>query len=171
MATRARLMTLVAVIAVLALAFPVTAQERVAQLSEASGAVTIERATGGTVDQARQQGPRVRNGSVYSGDVVTTGEDGTTTMVFTDGSEIKLKPGTSLKVRQVDFSKLMAEGHVEKPTGRVIQVMAGSVWMHIVPNPQLATEFETPSGVAAVKGTTLTISVEEGIEEGIKEGI
>ena len=146
---------------VLCLALPLAAEDRVAQLSEVAGNVTVTRADGGNVDQAKQVGPRVRSGSVFAGDVVATAADGTATMVFTDGTEVKLKESTSLSVRQVDFSTLMAAGDADKPIGRVIKVMAGDIWTHVVPNPQIATEFETPSGVAAVKGTTLTISVSQ----------
>jgi len=149
----------VLVAAALAMALPAAAQERVAQLSEVSGAVTITRAATGTVDEARQVGPRVHNGSVFGGDMVATGAGATATLVFTDGSEVKLKESTKLSVREVDFSKLMASGQAEKPLGRVIQVTAGDIWTHVVPNPEVATQFETPSGVAAVRGTVLTISV------------
>ena len=151
------------------LAAPAAAQDRVAQLSQAEGTVTITRATDQSVDEARQMGPRVRNGSVFTGDVVATGADGGATMVFTDGSEVKLKPDTRLTVREVDFSQLMAAGEADKPVGRVIQVIAGDIWTHVAPNPQVATEFETPSGVAAVKGTTLTISVDRDAAEGATE--
>ena len=143
------------------------AQDRVAQLSEVSGAVTVTRAAGGSVDEARQIGPRVQNGSVFTGDVVATGPGATATMVFSDSSVVKLKEKTTLSVRQVDFAKLMAAGQAEKPLGRVIQITTGDIWTHIVPNATVATEFETPSGVAAVKGTTLTISVSgEGSDQG-----
>ena len=155
----------VVVVAVLALALPVAAQERVAQLSEVSGAVTVTRSAGGTVDEARQVGPRVHNGSVFGGDVVSTGPGATATLVFTDGSEVKLKESTSLSVREVDFSKLMAAGQADKPLGRVIQVTAGDIWTRVVPNPDVATQFETPSGVAAVRGTVLTISVDGNVVE------
>lgn len=155
----------VVIVAVLALVLPVAAQERVAQLSEVSGAVTITRSADGTVDEARQVGPRVHNGSVFGGDLVATAPGATATLVFTDGSEVKLKESTSLSVREVDFSKLMAAGQADKPLGRVIQVTAGDIWTRVVPNPEVATQFETPSGVAAVRGTVLTISVDRPASE------
>ena len=153
------LRSLVLLTVVSALAAPTWAAERVAQLSEVSGKVMITRADSDTVDEALQMGPRVRNGSVFAGDIVATETGANATMVFTDGSQVKLDANTSLSVREVDFSKLMAAGDADKPIGRVIQVLAGDIWTHVVPNPEVATEFETPSGVAAVKGTTLTISV------------
>jgi hypothetical protein len=153
-----RSLVLLSLVAVLAA--PGFAAERVAQLSEVTGTVKITRADGDAVDEARQMGPRVRNGSVFPGDIVATESGAKATMVFTDGSEVKLDELTSLSVREVDFTKLMAAGEADKPIGRVIQVLAGDIWTHVMPNPEIATEFETPSGVAAVKGTTLTISVE-----------
>ena len=135
------------------------AEDRVAQLSKASGEVTITRAADGKVETARQAGPRVVGGSVFPGDVVHTGA-GTATMLFTDGTQVELKEKTTLTVRE---QTLVAVGgkKPEKPIGRKIKVLAGNIWTNVIPNPQIATEFETPSGVAAVKGTTLTISVGE----------
>ena len=135
------------------------AQERVAQLSTVSGDVTIARVSDGSVDAAKQMGPRVRNGSVFAGDRVATAANSTATLVFSDGSQIELKPKTQLSVREVDLRALMASGKKAKPFGRTIKILAGDVLAKVIPNPEIATEFETPSGVAAVKGTTLAISV------------
>ncbi len=135
------------------------AGDRVAQLSRTEGKVTIARAGKSQVDEATQMGPRVRNGSVFPGDLVATEPGGSATMVFSDGSQIKLGEKTSLSVQQVDLSSMVKSGKKDKPIGRTIQVFAGDIWTNVVPNPQIATNFETPSGVAAIKGTTFTISV------------
>ncbi|MND01941.1 hypothetical protein D3C83_211340 [compost metagenome] len=63
-----------------------------------------------------------------------------------------------MTVREVDRSAAVS-AEQPKRFGRVLKVLAGNVLSHVVPNPEIATEFETPSGVAAVKGTTLEISV------------
>jgi len=166
---RPRRLSLTMIGALLVFAFATTtarADERVAQLSKVDGSVQITRAADGTIDQAQQIGPRVRNGSVFPGDVVSTDPGSTATLVFSDGSQIDLKQKTSLSVRETDLAKLVEAGKSQKPIGRTIKVLAGDIWTHVVPNPQVATEFETPSGVAAVKGTTFTISVDSGGEEG-----
>ena len=132
-------------------------EDRVAQLSKVAGNVTIRRAAG-TSDTARQQGPRVMNGSIFAGDEIGTDAGASATMVFTDGSTIDLKEKTRMTVREVDHPATAATQQ-PKRLGRVLKVLAGDVLAHIVPNPEIATEFETPNGVAAVKGTTLEISV------------
>jgi hypothetical protein len=147
----------------LALSRDASAQERVAQLSKVSGNVRVVRSTDGTVDEATQAGPRVRGGSVYPGDVVSTGPASLATMLFSDGSQIDLKEKTSLTVREIDLASLIRAGKSDKPVGRKIKILAGNVWTNVVPNPKVATEFETPSGVAAVKGTTFTLSVGEEV--------
>jgi len=148
-----------ALIALVSIVPVVGAEDRVAQLSKADGNVSITRVADGKVEEAKQAGPRVRNGSVFPGDIVSTAPGGTTTMLFSDGTQVDLKEKTSLTVREVDLAALAKGSKTDKPVGRKIKVLAGSIWTNVVPNPQIATEFETPSGVAAVKGTTFTVSV------------
>jgi hypothetical protein len=148
----------------LSAAFPAGAEERVAQLNKVDGNVSITRSADGKAEEAKMAGPRVRNGSVFGGDVVSTGPGSTATMLFGDGSQVDLKEKTSLTVQEIDLTKLAKGGKRDKPIGRKVRVLAGSVWTNVVPNAQVATEFETPSGVAAVKGTTFTITVEEEVK-------
>jgi hypothetical protein len=136
------------------------AQERAAQLTKVDGPVSITRVTDGSVDQATQMGPRVKNGSVFAGDVVKTDSGAKATLVFSDGSELKLEPQTSLTISEVDLSTVAAAAAEGRTTGRRIKVLAGKVWADVVPGSAILTEFETPSGVAAVKGTSLSIEVE-----------
>lgn len=147
-------------LALLMLAGTAAAEDRVAQLSKTAGEVKITRAADGKAEAARQVGPRVQNGSVFPGDIVQTGAGGNATMLFSDGTQVEMKEKTSLTVREQDLLATVGK-KPEKPIGRKIKVLAGNIWTNVVPNPQIATEFETPSGVAAVKGTTLTISVGE----------
>ncbi len=151
-----------AVIAIL-IAFPAAAEERVAQLSKVTGGVEITRAEDGRVDQALQMGPRVRGGSVFAGDVIATGAGAGATLVFGDGTRVDMKGNTRLTVKEVDLSQLFAQGKSDKPIGRTIKLLAGDIYSEIAKNPQIATEFETPSGVAAVKGTRITLSVSPGV--------
>ncbi len=141
------------------IALPAIAEERVAQLNKVAGTVEITRAASGQVDQARQMGPRVRGGSVFAGDVIATSAGAAATLVFSDGTLVNLEENTRLTVKTVDLSKLFAEGKTDKPIGRTIKLLAGDIYSEIAKNPEIATEFETPSGVAAVKGTIITLSV------------
>ncbi len=144
------------------LALPAAAQERVAQLSRVTGEVSITRAEDGRVDEALQVGPRVRGGSVYAADVVATAAGASATMVFSDGSRIELAENTRLTVKGVDLSKLVTGDTNDRPIGRRIKLLVGSIYSEIAENPQIATEFETPSGVVAVKGTRIRLSVSPG---------
>jgi len=148
--------TLPAVALLLSIAATATGEDRVAQLSKVTGNVTIRRDTG-TVDTARQQGPRVVNGSVFAGNEVATDSGGSATMLFADGSTVDLKANTRLRVHEVEGSPEAVKQ--QKRLGRVLKVLAGDVLAHVIPNPEVATEFETPTGVAAVKGTRLELSV------------
>ncbi len=143
----------------LLLALPAAGQDRVAQLSKVSGTVEITRAVDGAKDQARQVGPRVRGGSVYAGDIVATLAEAGATVSFNDGTTLEMAENTSLTIREIDLSAMVLAGQRDKPLGRRIKILAGDVYSEIVENPGLLTEFETPSGVAAVKGTRLSISV------------
>ncbi len=132
------------------------AQERVGQITAASGPVTVTRAADGSVDEATQMGPRVRNGSVFALDVVATGAGAGATLVFADGSSVKLVASTSLAVRA---SSTITPAGQKTTTGRAIKILAGKVFAEINPEGGVTTEFETPTGVAAVKGTVLEIEV------------
>lgn len=146
---------------ILALLLPSTgsAEDRVAQLSKVDGGVTIARAADGKTEEAKMAGARVRNGSVFPRDVVATDANGTAVMLFADGTELQLKPKTKMTVQEIDWTGLVKSGDRAKPVGRKIRILAGDVFSKVVPNPKVATEFETPSGVAAVKGTEVGFSV------------
>ena len=147
------------VVSAMVVASSVAATERVAQLSKVAGEVEITRAEDGRVDPARQVGPRVRGGSVFAGDVVATGAGASATLVFGDGTRVDLEANTRLTIKEVDLSRLYAQGKSDKPIGRTIKLLAGDIYSEIAKNPEIATEFETPSGVAAVKGTRISLSV------------
>jgi hypothetical protein len=149
-------LTLITIALLSSAAVAATDEERVAQLSKVSGDVTIRR-DGGAVDTAKQQGPRVANGSVFAGNEVATPAGGSATLLFTDGSTVDLKENTRLTVREAAGTPEAVKQN--KRLGRVLKIVAGDVLAHVVPNPEIATEFETPTGVAAVKGTKLEISV------------
>jgi hypothetical protein len=140
---------------------PLYAQDRVAQLSAAEGDVTIKRAADDSVVEVRQIGPRVRNGSVFGKDEVRTGADSSATVLFGDGSHVYLKADTALTIEEQDLSALLESGKAKRPFGRTIRVLAGDAWANIAPNEEVATKFETPNGVAAVKGTRIHIRVDE----------
>ncbi len=149
----------ISLLAVALLAFPALAQDRVCSLSKASGDVKITRSTDGSVETPTQVGSRVRGGSVFAGDVIATGAGATATVLFGDGTLVDMAESTSISVKETDLSALVAAGQRDRPIGRTIKILAGDIFSEVAKNPSVATEFETPSGVAAVKGTKLSISV------------
>lgn len=151
----------------LLLAVSASARERVAQLSKVDGKVQVTRSETQKVDDVVLMGTRVRGGSLYTGDQITTGPEATATVVFSDGTIVDLEADTVVAVLQTDESKLMAAGKVDKPIGRTIQLVAGEIFSDIAHNEMVSTRFATPSGVAAVKGTRIRLSVdpEEGTEK------
>jgi len=140
-------------------ALPALAQERVAQLTKVTAEVSITRAEDQRVEQAVQVGSRIRGGSVFGGDLVATGAGASATLVFSDDTRVDLAENTRLAVEEVDLSELVAAGRSDKPIGRRIKLLAGDIYSEIAENPAIATEFETPSGVAAGKGTRIALSV------------
>ncbi len=151
--------TVAVLVALPAIATERAVAERVAQLSTVAGEVQITRAESRRVDRAVQLGPRVRGGSVFAGDVIATGGEGTATLIFSDGTRVDLLPNTRLTIEEVDRSESFDKGEVSKPFGRTIKLLTGEIYSEIAKNPEIATEFETPSGVAAVKGTKISLSV------------
>lgn len=135
--------------------------ERVAQLAKVTGDVSIQRAVGGMVEKASMAGSRVKNSSIYGGDVVTTSAASSAKVAFPDGTTVDLKEGTSLTIQEVDYSKVATAVKRDKPIGRTVRLITGSIWTKLNPNPKIATSFETPSGVAAVKGTEFGLTVDK----------
>ena len=148
------------------LALPAAAQERVAQLSQVTGEVTVTRAADGRVEAARQVGPRVRGGSIFPADEIAAGAGASATLVYTDGSRFQLAANSRVVVeKEVDLAAELRAGKAEAPIGRRIRLLAGEIYSEIAPNPQVVTKIETPSGVAAVRGTRFRISVDRDGEQ------
>ncbi|MDP8263512.1 MAG: FecR domain-containing protein [Candidatus Ancaeobacter aquaticus] len=86
-----------------------------------------------------------------SGDSIKT-ENGTADIVYPDGSILKIKDHS---VTTITDLKDESSGQVT----RRIKLFVGDMWAKITPGTSTKTEFVTPSAVAAVKGTTVSLSV------------
>jgi hypothetical protein len=105
---------------------------------------------------------RVRNGSLANGDQISTiGADSEATVQFADGSIVKFNPSTQAAINEAPSTGTKKEG--SRPVSRRIKVLVGKVWGDIKPNQTILTEFETPSGVAAVRGTQVEIGFVNGV--------
>lgn len=86
-------------------------------------------------------------GAVYAGDRIKTGANGRAALVLADGTQVKLNFNTDLVLRDTD-----SKG-AKSPRGiGSVKIFLGSVWGKITKKGS-RFEFDTPSSVAAVKGS------------------
>lgn len=127
---------------------------KIADIRSYKGTVTISGPRFGT-RSPRRIGRRIRNRSIFDEDKITTGKDGTCTVVFPDSSTVTLKPGSEIQVLQKKLKKPTAEG---KTIGRRIRLLVGDIATKALPNRTIQTDYETPAGTASVRGTLVTIT-------------
>jgi hypothetical protein len=89
--------------------------------------------------------------ALKDGDSIKTGA-GIADVEYADKSVLKIKNDTNMTISEMKDAK---SGQLT----RKIKLMMGDVWASITPGTPTKTEFETPSAVAAVKGTVLSLSV------------
>ena len=130
---------------------------RIADIRSFKGTVTISGPRSGS-RSPRRIGRRIRNRSIFDEDKITTGKDGTCTVVFPDSSTVTLKPGSEIQVLQKKLKKPTAEG---KTIGRRIRLLVGSIATKALPNRTIQTDYETPAGTASVRGTLVTITFDQ----------
>ena len=150
-------MTVVPCLAALILwASVANAQERIGQFTAFSGNVKITRADGKVTKSLQRVGGRIRNSTLYHGDKVETAGNSSAELLFKDGTVLRIEPSSKIGI---DETKLASPVASAKPFMRTIDVMVGKVWSDIKPNNDVATQFQTPGGVAAVRGTIGSIEV------------
>lgn len=99
------------------------------------------------------------NMALMSGDSIRT-KKGTAEVEYSDGSILKLKNNSTITLSE---SK-------DQDTGRMarrVKVTVGKLWAKITPGTTTDTQFETPSAIAAVKGTVVDITVEQDPVSGL----
>jgi hypothetical protein len=144
-------------------------EERLAVVSRYNGEVKIQH--GGVWKAATKIGNRIRNSSVYNGDTVLTMPGSDVDLVFSDNTTLKVDADTTLTIstRQITEEDRAKEGFVRNVSGtrqevvRHINVKIGKLWASITPSKSVLTEFESPTGIASVRGTTLTFAFLGGI--------
>jgi hypothetical protein len=92
--------------------------------------------------------------SLEVGDCIKTGDDSGAEITFFDGSTIELKPGTEIEIASLDISTtgsttISLKQTIGSTVSRVTKLL----------DPASSYEVETPTGVAAVRGTVALISV------------
>ena len=159
-------------IAFIILSYPQTVfaqEERLAVVSTFNGEVRVQH--DGAWVTVTKVGNRIGNSSVYNGDTVLTMPGANVDLVFDDNTHLKVEEDTTLtiSIRQITEKERAKEGFVRNVSGtrqevvRNINVKIGKLWADITPSKSVLTEFESPTGVASVRGTTLIFAFLGGI--------
>ncbi len=160
------------VVFMLLLSFPqavLSQEERIAVVSEYEGDVMVQHET--LWKTVKQIGNRIRNSAIYEEDSVRTMPASTADLVFNDNTSLKIDEDTSLTIRTREMSgdEETESGFIRKVSGkqggvvRNINIKAGKFLANITPSKSVLTEFETPSGVASVRGTMFTLAYVGGV--------
>ncbi len=140
-----------------------------AVVSNYNGEVKVQH--NGVWSTVARVGNRIRNSSVYNGDTIATAPGAKVDLIFSDNTTLKVEADTTLTIstRQVTSADREKEGFVRNVAGtrqevvRNVNVKAGKVWASITPSKSILTEFESPTGVASVRGTVLTFAFLGGV--------
>ncbi len=129
--------------------------QRIAQVGEMKGKVSVQRSGHGEFFAL------AKDGMVKTGDVIKTGADGTAEFKWVDGTRWKLMPNTVLTVKKA-VANTVKKGEISQ-----LNLSTGKVFIRIVKAlaPTSRFEVETPTAVAAVRGTIFSVSVQNGKTE------
>ncbi|GAX62660.1 ABC-type sugar transport system, ATPase component [Candidatus Scalindua japonica] len=143
-------------------------QERIAVISKYKGQVSVKH--DGARKEVRKIGNRIRNSSVYDEDEVETKPVSTAEIVFNDNTHLEVKEDTTLKITTKQLSEaergkkglIRTVADTQRNVVRRVDLKMGKLWANITPSKSVLTEFETPTGVASVRGTIISL-VYDGI--------
>ena len=144
-------------------------EERLAVVSEYEGDVKVEHES--ISKTVKKIGNRIRNSAVYEDDSVMTMHNSTADLVFNDNTSLEIDEDTSLTVcsRHMTADECSEGGFIKQVSGgqngivRNINIKAGKFLANITPSKSVLTEFETPSGVASVRGTKFAFAYIGGV--------
>lgn len=120
---------------------------KVGIVTSLSGKVTLFAA-----DSAKGGGIKLGQ-SLQAGDRLLTAANGRLGIVLTDGTQLKVNYNTDITLRAKDSKGRSSERGVGS-----IKVALGNLWAKVTAKKS-RLEFDTPSAIAAVKGTELVIEV------------
>jgi hypothetical protein len=144
-------------------------QDRLAIVSKYTGKVNVRHNL--MVKPVTSIGNRIRNSSVYNKDTVITKHASTANLVFSDNTTVEISEESNISIdTKTVTDRDRAERKFTKKSSitqqdivRNINVKMGKLLANITPSKSVLTEFETPTGVASVRGTELDISYIAGI--------
>lgn len=126
--------------------------QRVAQANDIKGQVEVQRAGAG-------QFAALSPGQMVAvNDVVRTGKDGSAEFTWADKTRWRVTPGTQLTIAKASANS------AKKSEISLFKLDAGKVFVRIVKSltPDSKFEVETPTAVAAVRGTVFSVEVKGG---------
>jgi len=160
MTTRRPVLMIFSMAMILIVIFCVLAQslvvvQRLAQADKITGTVEVQRHAKGDFK------PLTQEGVIQTGDVVRTGTDGIAEFKWSDGTRWKVMPNTQITVKKATYNM------VKKSDQRQLDLSAGKVFIRIMKSlaPSSKFEVETPTAVAAVRGTIFSVEVKDGKTE------
>ena len=144
-------------------------EDRLAVVSKYTGKVNIRHNL--MVKPVSSIGNRIRNSSVYKRDTVITKPASTASLVFSDNTSLEISEESSISIdtktvtdrdrAERKFTKKVTIA--QQDVVRNINVKMGKLLAKITPSKSVLTEFESPTGVATVRGTKLDFSYISGI--------
>ncbi|MDV5165730.1 MAG: VWA domain-containing protein [Candidatus Scalindua sp.] len=144
-------------------------EDRLAVVSKYTGKVNVRHNL--MVKPVTSIGNRIRNSSVYKRDTVITKPASTASLVFNDNTSIEISEESNISIdtktvtdRDRAERKFTKKAEIaQQDIVRNINVKVGKLLANITPSKSVLTEFETPTGVATVRGTKLNIGYVSGI--------
>ncbi len=129
--------------------------QRIAKADKVSGTVEVRRSNKGEWKELSQRG------LIKTGDVVRTGADGQAEFKWADGTRWKVMPSTEIVVKKSTYNM------VRKADQSQLMLNSGKVFVRIIKTLQPSSNFEveTPTAVAAVRGTIFSVEVKNGVTE------
>jgi len=126
------------------------AEESIGTLKQFEGAVELSRKSHAlTVDMP-----------MYDEDRISTGE-GAAEVTFKDGSLLKIRPNSDMTIQMAKKKRKILGVWTKEYLARIISIRRGEAAADIKPHEDLATEFETISAITAVRGTALTVGIND----------
>ncbi len=157
MTTRKPLFLIFANFAILLLVFAMLTQslfvvQRIAVTEEVAGDVVVQRSGKGEFQHV------TKKTLIKNNDVLRAGDDGMAEFKWLDGTRLKMTPNTQLTIKK------MTSNTLKKGDRSEFKLTSGKVFVRIMKSltPTSKFEIETPTAVAAVRGTIFSVSVEGG---------
>ena len=144
-------------------------EDRLAVVSKYTGKVNVRHNL--MVKPVTSIGNRIRNSAVYKRDTVITKTTSTANLLFNDNTTVEISEESNISIdtktvtdRDRSERKFTKKASIaQQDIVRNINVKMGKLLANITPSKSVLTEFETPTGVATVRGTKLDIRFIAGI--------